>query len=118
MSRIPDRVVAEVLARAGSDILCCLVCEACGGAIAGGYALHHRHARGMGGAANDFPWIDAAPNLMVVHGDLARNCHNLTAYSVHQNPARSRRLGHILPFGTNPASVPWTVEPRLMELRA
>lgn len=118
MSRVPGLVAAEVLDRAYAPELGCLVCEACGGLIAGGHAFHHRHARGMGGAANDFPWIDTAINLMVVHGDLSRNCHNLTPYSIHQNPARSRRLGHIVPYGTDPATVPWVAEPRLLVLRA
>lgn len=112
MSRIPRAVAAEVTYRAGG------YCEACGGPLVGAMAFHHRMARGMGGAGNHFPWIDTAANLMLVHGDLGWNCHNLTEYSIHQNPERSLRLGHIVPWGTDPATVPVVVARDLLELRA
>jgi hypothetical protein len=105
VSRIPTAVVNEVLERAQGH------CEACSWPILGAYALHHRHPRGRGGSK--LPWIDTAVNLMVLHGDFDNNCHNLTSYSVHSRVTRSRRLGHIIPYGTDPATVPVTVEPRL-----
>lgn len=114
MSRIPPREVQVVVERAGG------YCEACGGPL--GHlrtALHHRHARGMGGAGNKLSFIDTAVNLMLVHGDLVLNCHNLTEYSIHQNVDRSKRLFHILPWGTDPHTVPAPVVARnLRELRA
>lgn len=116
MSRIPPAVAAEVIARATDDETGWLLCEACGGRVTGGYALHHRHPRGRGGSR--LPWIDTPVNLMLVHGDLRVNCHNLTEYSIHSRVTRSRRLGHIVPYGTDPATVPVIVEPRLRELRA
>lgn len=116
MSRIPTAVAVEVLARATDDEYGALLCEACTHPIAGAYAFHHRHPRGRGGSR--LPWIDTAVNLMVVHAYFGWNCHNLTEYSIHQNPARSRRLGHIVPYGIDPATVPVVGEPRLRELRA
>lgn len=95
-----------------------MICEACGGLIGSmTYALHHRHPRGMGGAGNHFDWIDKAVNIMLVHGDLRRNCHNLTEYSIHQNPARSKRLGHTVAWGVDPATVPVIAARDLQELR-
>lgn len=96
-----------------------MFCEACGGLIGSlHWVLHHRHARGMGGAGNHFPWIDKAVNIMLVHGDVRLNCHNLTEYSIHQNPDRSLRLGHIVPYGTDPATVSVTVARDLRAIRA
>lgn len=114
MSRIPPRVVLEIERRAAG------YCEACGGPL--GHlrrAIHHRHARGMGGAGNHFAWIDTAINLMLVHGDLIINCHNVTGYSIHQNPDRSERLFHTIAYGTDPATVPAPIVARdLRSLRA
>lgn len=118
MSRI-SMVQAELVIERASNWEGCLFCEACGGPVGSlKWAFHHRHARGMGGAGNHFPWIDQAVNLMLVHGDLRVNCHNLSEYSIHQNPARSERLGHIVPWGTDPATVPFRAARDLQELRA
>lgn len=112
MSRIPRIEVAKVLERALHPALGQLVCEACGELMGGlVHALHHRLPLSAGGP-------NRAVNLMLVHGDLRLNCHNLTEYSIHQNPARSYRLGHLVRRGTDPAMVPVLVEPRLRELRA
>lgn len=117
MGEIPAAEVAKVLERALHPVLGVLVCEACGERIGGlRYALHHRHPKGRGGTK--LPWIHTAVNLMLVHGDFSLNCHNLTEYSIHQNPTRSYRLGHMVRRGTHPAMVPVIVEPRLRELRA
>jgi hypothetical protein len=98
VSRIPEAEADIVLER------CRGYCEACGGPLpARGFAFHHRRALSMGGSK--LPWIHTAANLMVVHGDFRLNCHNLTEYSIHQNPDRSKRLGHIVRDGVDPATV-------------
>lgn len=116
MSRISMVEAEKVLDRA-SDFNGWLYCEACGGAIGGyHYVFHHRHAHGMGGGAGR-PWMETAANLMLVHGDLRLNCHNLTEYSIHQNPERSERLFHII--RDDPALFPAPIVARdLLELRA
>jgi hypothetical protein len=94
MSRIPERVVAEVLERAGE------YCEACQMPMRtssrGDYELHHRMARGMGGAGNRMAWIDTAINLSALHP----KCHA----KVHANPQWSRDHGFIVPFGIDPST--------------
>jgi hypothetical protein len=91
MNRIPLYVVELVHKRAAGR------CEHCGQRIAVGQvvALHHRKARKHGGK-------DEAINLMLVIGDH----HNLHQDSIHQNPARSRDLGHIVSAYANPSDVP------------
>lgn len=101
MSRIPASVVAEVLERAQN------ACEACGGPAYGKMDLHHRRMLSQGGQ-------NAAVNLLWCH----HYCHVGTGGSIHANPARSRRLGHIVPSWADPAEVPVIVEPRLRLLRA
>lgn len=104
MSRIPPVVVAEVHERAHN------YCEACGGFIAASGALHHRLPRSAGGE-------HTAANLMYVHGGFDRNCHNISQGSIHQNPSRSYRLGHLVHRGTDPASIAVQVVPTLHHLR-
>lgn len=108
MSRITPAVAEEVDERANG------YCEACGWPLGEVGEFHHRHARGMGGAGNHMPWIDTAINLMKVHG----RCHNLDRGSIHQNPDRSRRLGHIVSLGVDPATIVIQVVRNLRELRA
>lgn len=112
MSRIAPAVALEVEERADG------FCEACGGwlgvGMAEGPSFHHRHARGMGGAGNHMEWIDQAINLMLVHN----LCHNIAPGSIHQNPDRSRRLGHIVSLGTDPTPIVVQVVRNLRELRA
>jgi len=98
MSRIPKRVVEAVHDRANGH------CEACGWPLHGAAALHHRLPRSGGGK-------DETANLMLLHGGYDVNCHNLSEHSVHQNPARSYRLGHLVRRGTDPATVPVIVDP-------
>jgi hypothetical protein len=69
--------------------------------------VHHRKLRSQGGQ-------DTVENLMLVH-DV---CHNITPWSIHQNPARSYRLGHMVKQADDPADVPVVIEERLQELRA
>jgi hypothetical protein len=94
MSRISDREVALVLERAGE------YCEACQlpmrTSSRGDYELHHRMARGMGGAGNRLPWIDTAANLVALHPA----CHA----RVHRNPQWARMHGYIVPFGIDPST--------------
>lgn len=105
---ITPEVAQECLERSG------YYCEACGGLLniddRTCYDLHHRKLRRFGD--------HTAVNLMVVHAKWGENCHNLTAYSIHLNIDRSRRLGHILYGYQNPATVPVIVAPDLRELRA
>lgn len=113
MSEIAQNVAEEVMERAQG------FCEACGGPLGTLIsALHHRHPKGRGNAARKFPWLHKPINLMVVHGDLRRNCHNLTEYSIHQNPRRSYRLGHLVHYGVHPGTVPVLVARNLRELRS
>lgn len=81
MSRIPKKVADAVYERANGR------CECCGTGISYGQivALHHRKALKHAGP-------DTVENLMLVIGDH----HNLHQDSIHQNPARSRELGHIV----------------------
>lgn len=109
MSRIAEAVVDALYQRAAG------FCEACGGPMGAG-AIHHRHPRGMGGTRIE--WIDRLPNLMLVHGDLRTNCHNLTEYSIHANPVRSYRLGHMVRRGQDPAVIPFETVRNLRELVA
>lgn len=116
MSRIPKAVVNEVYRRAGEDGYLHGAepdCEACGYPIPpGGGALHHRLPRSAGGG-------DTAANLMLVHGGVTGGCHNLTEWSIHQNPTRSYRLGHMLRRGQDPETAPPPVVERdLRSLRA
>lgn len=101
MSRIPATVVAEVHERAAGH------CEGCTWPLRGVVALHHRLPLSAGGP-------NTAVNLMLVHGE----CHNVAPGSIHQNPARSYRLGHLVRRGSDPAAIPVVAEPRLRELRA
>lgn len=98
---IPATVVEVVLLRADGR------CEACGDAADGWMDLHHRLLRSQGGS-------NEAVNLLWCH----HTCHVGTSHAIHQNPARSYRLGHIVHQGTNPADVAVLVEPRLRLLRA
>lgn len=105
---ITAETVEIVLARADWH------CEACGEGLntsnREAYALHHRKSRRFG---------DHSPaNIMVVCGAFWRNCHNLSEYSIHANPKRSRRLGHMLYERQDPASVPVIVARDLKTLRA
>lgn len=115
MSRIPAAEVGLVHARAWRDELQCYLCEACGQPVVEtDQALHHRLPLSAGGP-------NIAVNLMLVHGDRhlgGLNCHNLTEYSIHQNPKRSYRLGHLVRRGRDPAAVAVLVEPQLRTLRA
>lgn len=110
MSRIPEAEAEAVHERAGG------YCEACAYPL-GGWPLpelHHRHARGMGGSGNHFPWIDLAVNLMLVHSA----CHNGARWSIHGRGDRSERLGHIVRYGTDPATVTVYTAQNLRELVA
>lgn len=112
MSEISAATAEEILDRAHG------YCEACAGPLGTlRTAFHHRHPKGRGNAARNFSWLHSAINLMVVHGDLRWNCHNLTEYSIHQNPARSYRLGHLVHYGVHPGTVPVLVARNLRELR-
>lgn len=94
MSRIKSAVADEVFDRSAG------YCECCGGPARSKMALHHRLPLSAGGK-------DEAVNLMFVHGDpFGLNCHNLHQDSIHQNPARSYRLGHLVRRGGDPATVP------------
>jgi hypothetical protein len=87
---ITDTVLNEVLDRADR------YCEHCGFTRPGGrFALHHRKLRSHGGD-------DSAVNLMVV----TPSHHNVAFGSIHQEVARSLLLGHIVPEGGDPASIP------------
>ena len=103
MSRIPAAVVAEVHERAQD------FCEACGSVAppSGKMDLHHRLPLSAGG-------LNVAVNLLLVH----HLCHVVSPWAIHQNPARSYRLGHLVRRGFDPADVPWMTEPRLASLRA
>lgn len=70
-------------------------------------ALHHRLPLSAGGP-------NVAVNLMLVHG----GCHNVAPGSIHQNPARSYRLGHLVRRGGDPAEIPVVAVANLRELRA
>ena len=110
--KIPQDVAAAVHERAGYQ------CEACGGYLfADASALHHRKAKGMGGTSFD---LNTVANLMQVHGDTRGgiNCHNVTEYSIHQNPTRSKRLHHIVPPWENPEDSTPVVCHELFKLRA
>lgn len=97
MSRVPDAVAEEVHDRADGR------CEACGGYLGyDGGCFHHRLARKHGGK-------DEVVNLMEVHP----LCHNGHRYSIHGAPKRSRRLGHIVPSGDDPAEKAVEVCPAL-----
>lgn len=89
-------------------------CEACGGGVntsnREAYHLHHRKPRQSGD--------HSAANLMLVHGAIWNNCHNLSEWSIHANPKRSHRLGHILYFKEDPELVPFRTVRNLRELRA
>lgn len=89
-------------------------CEACGGRVNTGnreaYSLHHRKRRQCGD--------HSAANLMLVHGAIWDNCHNLSEWSIHANPTRSHRLGHILYQNEDPELVPFETVRNLRELRA
>lgn len=115
MSRIPPAVVNAVYRRAGGDFTTLhgngAYCEACGfptGTHA--TALHHRLPRSAGG-------LDTPENLMLVHGDLSWNCHNLSEYSIHQNGDRSYALGHLVRRGHDPARHPIVARRDLRTLR-
>lgn len=70
-------------------------CEACDWPAAGKMDMHHRLLRSQGGQ-------DTVENLIWVH----HLCHVLAPYSIHQNPARSYQLGHMVRSGLDPAQVP------------
>lgn len=87
---MPRWLVEAVLERAGH------YCECCGHTRPGGrYSLHHRQLRSAGGG-------NTIDNVMVV----IPTHHNVAAGSIHQEVARSIRLGHIVPAGQDPALVP------------
>lgn len=92
MSRIPARVITDVLDRAD------LHCEACGLPWRDPMVFHHRLMRSAGGG-------DETCNLMWVHN----SCHNLHQRSIHQNPERSYAFGHLLHRGEDPLLVPFKV---------
>lgn len=103
---ISNKVITALHDRAGG------FCEACLGPL--GWltsAVHHRKLRSQGGGHE-------LANLMLVHGDLAWNCHNLTEYSIHQNPTRSYRLGHMVRSGADPANTPLIPARDLRSLRS
>ncbi len=107
---IPAKVVNAVYRRAGIGDLHDLgpYCEACGGLIGTRVpALHHRLLRSAGGQ-------HTAENLMLVHSE----CHNVAPGSIHQNPTRSYRLGHLVHRGQDPATVPVIVARDLRDLRS
>jgi hypothetical protein len=87
---IPDFVVARVLERAGWQ------CEHCGLSRPGGwFHLHHRLLRKHGGQ-------HSVANILVV----TPTHHNVAAGSIHQEVARSLRLGQLLNAGEDPVLVP------------
>jgi hypothetical protein len=94
-------VIAAVTERASG------YCEACGYPLGSQPpAHHHRKLRRYGD--------HSAANVLVVH----HRCHNLHQGSIHQNPDRSHRLGHMLHGNEDPASVPAIAVRNLLELRA
>jgi hypothetical protein len=110
MNEIPDAIADAVRERAGG------YCEACGGPIRpgdliDGAALHHRYP--LSGGIPPPGGFHTLANLMQAH----HSCHNVAPGSIHQNPNRSKRLGHIVRRGEDPAAIGITVVPRLRELR-
>lgn len=104
MSRIPEAVIAEVDARADDH------CEACGGRLwyghmSEGAAYHHRQPLSAGG-------MNTTDNLIKVH----HGCHNVAEGSIHQNPARSYALGHLVRRGHEPTNHPVIVRRDLRQL--
>lgn len=89
MSRVPLVVADAVHARADGH------CEACTLPLPSeGGVFHHRKLRSRGGR-------DEADNLMEVHPA----CHNGHTNSIHARPARSIRLGHMVPSWAEPGEV-------------
>lgn len=86
-------------------------CEACGLPMGSETpAFHHRKSRKYGD--------HSAANTMWVHAGFRINCHNLHQGSIHQNPVRSHRLGHILYEHEDPRTVPVQTVRNLLELRS
>ncbi len=94
---IAPAIIAAVQERADG------YCEACGGPARGRMVHHHRLLRSRGGK-------HTVENLIFIHDP----CH----VSIHSYPARSNRLGHMVPTGVDPATVPVVVARDLLELRA
>lgn len=99
MSRIPPAVVDTVLERASN------YCEACGWLAHVKMDFHHRKLRSQGGK-------DTVANLIWVH----HTCHVLTRWSIHQNPARSYELGHMVRSRMEPSEIPVQVRLNLRDL--
>lgn len=100
--RCPRYIKEQVWGRCGG------ACEFCGFGISTirQMHVHHRKMRSQGG-----DW--SLPNLMGVH----QACHNTGSFSIHANPARSYKLGHLVRSGDDPAAIPVqllpSVRPRL-----
>lgn len=90
VSRVPDAVRALVVDRDRGR------CLRCGGP---GSNLHHRTARGMGGAG---PRANSPANLIVLCGSGTTGCHGW----VEAHPTAAAILGYRVPRGTDPATVP------------
>jgi len=103
---VPYDIGMAVIRRSGG------YCEACEArlimdSLTEGAAFHHRLPRSAGGG-------ESLINLMLVH----HSCHNVAPGSIHQNPARSYRMGHLVHRGSDPADMPILTAPGLREMRA
>jgi hypothetical protein len=83
-------------------------CEACGGWLSSeGGVFHHRLLRSQGGR-------DTLANVMEIHAV----CHNGHTGSIHSQPARSYRLGHLVRSGIDPITCAVIVVPDLLSMRS
>ena len=83
-----QNIVDIVLERASGYCECC-------GFPCGEPALHHRKLKSQGGK-------DEPCNLIAVH----HKCHNLGTDSIHLNPAKSVKMGWIVPSWADPSEFP------------
>jgi hypothetical protein len=88
-----------VIARAGGN------CERCGEPAFGGFSIHHRSPRRMGGTSN--VTVNLPSNLLLLCGTGITGCHG----EVESQRAQSLRAGWLVPSGANPAEYAVLVSP-------
>lgn len=91
------------------DLSRCFCCQTMLHRGVGGYSIHHRKPRGMGGSRD--PQLNTAANLLLLCGSGVTGCHGW----VEQNREEATRLGYLISRLSSqaPALVPakrWGVE--------
>lgn len=96
-SGVSKATLEKVWAREASA---CLICHAPLVRGGGGYSVHHRRPRGMGGSRD--PVAASPANLVLLCGTGTTGCHG----RVERSRDWYRDVGLLVPQGTDPATVP------------